>query len=235
LALALCVWLVIHNSFMTVKSISVVGSTRYSEQEIIALSQLEVGMSTFSIDEELVKQRIERERYLRCKLVDVAFDKVVLHVNERVPVATITHNGRTAIMDERGWVLEVSNHLAEGEQDYIRVEGMDVHRCSLGQPVTLNTPSRLTIYTQILIELRAMGGLELIKELDMTSMDSISLKTKDDFIVQMGNEYRIHEKLRAFLIVRDVVLEKRYHGGNVGGTIVVSDPTSPAYKPLSTE
>lgn len=232
IAVALGAWLIIHSAFMQIKSISVVGSTSFTEAEIIALSQLEKGMSTFDIDEELVMQRIERNRYLRCTLVDVAFDKVVLHVSQRVPVASIRHNGRLATLDERGWVLEVTNDLTQVDDTLITITGMDVHRCSLGQAVTLNTPSRLTVYTQILIELRAMGGLDLIEELDMTSMDSISLKTKDDFTVQLGNETRIHEKLRAMLIVREVVLEKGYYGQEEGGTIVVSDPTGPTYMPL---
>lgn len=233
LAVLVLTWTVIHNSFMQVKSIMVVGNTTVSAEEVIALSQLKLGMSTFSIDDELVIQRIEREGFLRCTLVDVSFDKVVIHVRERVPVASIQHNGQLVTLDDRGWVLSVSNNLSSVQEGLIAVTGLDVRRCSTGQAVTLYTPSRLTVYTQILIELKAMKGLDMIVELDMTSMDSITMKTNDGFTVQLGSESRIHEKLRAMMIVREVVLEKGYYGEQVGGTIVVSDPTSPTYRPLS--
>ena len=231
LAALVLTWTVVHNSFMQIKSITVVGNTSVPTEKVIELSQLKEGMSTFSIDDEQVIERIEREGFLRCTLVDVAFDKVVIHVREREKVATIRHNGQLVTLDDRGWVLEVSNDISQTVDGLITVTGLDVRRCSIGQAVTLHTPSRLTTYTQILIELKAMKGLDMIVELDMTSMDSITLKTDDGFTVQLGNESRIHEKLRAMLIVREVVLDKPEYGGQDGGTIVVSDPTSPTFRP----
>jgi len=228
-------WVVIHNSFMQIKRIEVVGNTTVSAQRVIELSQLTPGMSTFSIDDELVIERIEREGFLRCTLVDVSFDKVVLHVRERMPACIIRHNGQTLTLDDRGWVLKVNNDLNADAGGLIEVHGLDVRRSSLGQAVSLYTPRRLTVYTQILIELKAMKGLDMILELDMTSMDSITLKTNDGFTVQLGNEGRIHEKLRAMLVVHEVVLEKGYYGSEIGGTIVVSDPTSPTFQPLSAQ
>lgn len=233
IAVLVGVWLLIYNTFMQVKSIAVVGNTTVSAERVIELSQLQLGMSTFSIDEDLVKERIERDGMLRCTLVDVSFDKVVLHVRERQPVATVQHNGQLVTLDDRGWVLDVSSNLSQTREGLIAVSGLDVRRCSQGQVVTLVTPAKLTTYTQILIELKAMKGLDMIVELDMASMDSISLRTEDGFTVQLGNEKRIHEKLRAMLIVRETVLENCYYGTEVGGTIVVSDPTSPTYLPLS--
>ncbi len=235
LATLVLTWMLIHNAFMQVRSIEVVGNTTVSDERVIEMSQLQLGMSTFSIDDEKVIQRIEREGFLRCTLVDVSFDKVVIHVRERAPVSSIVHNGQLVTLDDRGWVLEVSNDLNQSTQGLITVHGLDVRRCSLGQAVTLYTPRRLTVYTQILIELRAMKGLDMIVELDMTSMDSITMKTSDGFTIQLGNETRIHEKLRAMMIVHEVVLEKGYYGSQIGGTIVVSDPTSPTYLPIKAQ
>lgn len=232
LAVTAALLFLLYSAFMTVKSITVVGNTSVPEKEIIALSQLEIGMNAMSIDDELVIERIERNRYLRCTLVDVSMDTVVLHVRERVPAVTIVQNGRLITLDDRGWVLEITDNLTAAADGLIAVQGLDVHHCALGQAVTLRTPSKLTVYTQLLVELKALGGLHLIVELDMTSMDSITLKTVDGFTIQMGNEGRIHEKVRAMLIVREVVLEKGYYGNTVGGTITVTDPTSPTYLKL---
>ncbi len=216
--------------FMTVRSITVVGNTNISTEKIIELSQLKLGMSTFDIDEKLVMERIGRERYLRCTLVDVSYDTVVLHVRQREPVACIIQNGRRITLDNRGWVLEISDDIHGPTAGLINVVGLDVQHCYLGQEVDLRDPARLAVYNRILVELKALGGLSLMTELDMTTMDSITLKTADGFTIMLGNEARIHEKIRAMLIVRESVLENRYYGDTMGGVIVVMHPETPAYR-----
>lgn len=218
-----------YSTTMTIKSITVQGSTSIPAEEIIAMSQLQEGMGSMFINVGTVKERIERSGVLRCTQVDVQMNRVVLHVKEREKIAYIVQNGRLATLDDRGWVLDTDEDLTRTMTGLIHVVGMDVSHCVEGQQVKLRMPSRLTAYTQLLVELRALGGLELIVELDMTSMDSITLKTEDDFVIHLGNEKRIHEKVRAMLILREVVLENRYYGSRIGGAIVVTDPTSPTY------
>lgn len=221
----------VHSVFATVRSINVEGNVNFTDEQIISLSGLEKGMSTFGIDEDAVMGRIGRERYLRCTLVDVSFDSVTIHVRERVPASTIVQNGRRIILDDRGWVLEISDDMYSVPQGLVSVTGLDVHSCTLGQSVTLRRPERLTTYTQILIELRALGGLGMVTELDMTTMDSITLTTTDGITVLLGDESNIHQKIRAMLVVHDNLLLNDFYGAQPGGTIVVADPTSPAYRP----
>lgn len=218
-----------YSTTMTIKSITIQGTTSIPAEEIIAMSQLKEGMGSMFINVDTVKERIERSGVLRCTQVDVQMNRVVLHVKERERIACIVQNGRLVTLDDRGWVLDTNEDLTSPRNGLIYVVGMDVSHCVQGQPVRLRMPSRLTAYTQLLVELRALGGLDLIVELDMTSMDSITLKTTDDFVIHLGNEKRIHEKVRAMLILREVVLENRYYGSRIGGTIVVTDPTSPTY------
>lgn len=225
----------LYSTTMTVQRITVVGSTTIPSEEIIAMSQLETGMGSVFIDVDLVKERIERSGVLRCMQVDVQMNHVVLHVKERQKIACIIQNGRLVTLDDRGWVLSADPNVEQTMDGLIRVQGLDVSYCEEGQPVRLRVPAKLTAYTQLLVELRALGGLDMIVELDMTSMDSISLKTRDGFTIKLGSAKRIHEKVRSLLIVHEVVLENRYYGSQVGGTIVVSDPTSPTYMKLDVQ
>lgn len=221
-----------HSVFATVRSISVEGNVRFTDEQVIACSGLTVGMSTFDIDAEAVIERIGREeRYLRCTLVDVSYDKVTIHVRERVPVCCVVQNGQLIVLDDRGWVLEIHDDLSTPTNGLISVSGLEITERHEGQVIGLRVPSRLTVYTQILIELRAMGGLELITELDLTTMDSITMKTEEGLTVLLGSESSVHEKLRAMLVVRENLLQNGYYGKASGGTIIVSDPGSPAYRP----
>lgn len=215
----------------TVRSINVVGATRFSNEHIIALSGLELGIHSGGIDEDEVAARIERERYLRCVLVDVSADSVTIHVRERYPAASVVQNGRRILLDERGWVLEISENIDYIPAGVVNVLGLEIEHCGLGQTVTLHMQERLFAYMQILVELRALGCLEGIVELDMTTMDSITLRMDDGTTILLGNEDLIHEKIRALSVVRENLILNNYYDKLPGGTIVVADPTSPAYMP----
>lgn len=224
--------LVANSLFGTVRVIRVQGNSRFSDAQVIAYSGLEIGMSNLGIDAEKVIERIGREQhYLRCTLVDVAYDTVTIHVRERVPVCCMIQNGQMIVMDDRGWVLEVYDQLSAPVDGLIRVTGLEVTERHEGMVVTLRQPAKLTVYTQILIELRAMEELGDIVELDMTNMDSITMKTTDGLTVLLGNESRVHEKLRAYQVLRRKLINNGYYNSAREGTIIVSSPEKPTYRP----
>ena len=210
-----------------VHAIHVSGNTTVTDEAIIRLSGLKVGQSSMTIDDEEVMRKIESNRYLRCTLVDVQWNAVTLHVKERVPAVYINHNGMIVTLDNRGFVLEESLASETGFESLVKVSGMNVRRCALGQQIALTSATQLQTFTQILVELKAMKGIDLIAELDMSSMDSIYLTTRDDFFVRLGSEDDLHAKLRAFLITREKVLQMGY----AKGTIDVTDPGRPTYLP----
>ena len=226
---------VLYSALFQVRAITVTGNSTISAEEIIRLSGLQVGQSSMTIDDESVMRRVENNRYLRCTLVDVKWDSVVIHVKERVPVAYFQHNGMLVTIDNRGFVLEETTDTHADMGSLILVTGMSVKRCALGQQVSLTTAAHLDVYTQILVELKAMQGLDLLKELDMSGMDNIFLTTHDGFTVRIGNEESIHEKLRAFLITRTRLLEMGYgddgDAATASGSIDVTDPGRPTFQP----
>ncbi len=224
-AIIVAVGIILYSALFQVRRITVNGNSTISAQEIIRQSGLKVGQNSLTIDDEAVMRRVEGNRYLRCTLVDVQWDSVTIHVKERVPAAYINHNGMVVLMDNRGFVLEESLSTYASYESLVKVIGLDVRRSALGQTISLNNAAQLETYTQVLVELKAMKGLDLLSELDMTSMDSIYLATRDGFYVRLGSEESIHEKLRAFMITRERVIEMGYSGG----TIDVTDPGRPTY------
>ena len=234
---------ILYSTLFQVRSIHVVGNESISEQEIIRLSGLSLGQNSMTIDDELVMRKVESNRYLRCTLVDVQWDEITIHVKERTPAVHLNRNGLVVVMDNRGYVLEETLQAGTKYDHLVKVIGMDVRRCSLGQQIVLHSQAQLDAYTQILVELKAMKGLHLLRELDMTSMDSIYLATSEQLFssldteaqiakrkiiyVRLGSEENIHEKLRAFMITRDKVLEMGYEAG----TIDVTDPSRPTFSP----
>lgn len=227
MAVVVAVAVVLYSALFQVRKITVTGNTTIPGQDIVRLSGLKIGQSSMTIDDEAVMRKIESNRYLRCTLVDVQWDSVTIHVRERVPAAYINHNGMVVVLDNRGYVLEETLNAHATYDHLVKVIGLDVHRSALGMQISLKSASQMETYTQILVELKAMNGLGLLSELDMSGMDSIYLATRDDFYVRLGSGDRIHEKLRAFMITHDRVLEMGYGRG----TIDVTDPGRPTFSP----
>lgn len=211
-----------------VRVINVVGASSVPEQEVIERSGIRMGQNGWSIDEEAVMRRVESHRYLRCTLVDVHLDTVTIHVRERVPKAYLHHNGMTITLDNRGYVLEETLDSEAADTALVKVNGLAIRRCALGQKINLSMTEQLETYTKILVELEAMKGLAMIRELDMTSMDSIYLVTSDGYQVRLGDENKIHEKLRAFMITKEALGEMSDTRGKTG-TIDVADPAGPSF------
>lgn len=234
---------ILYSTLFQVRSIRVVGNETIPEQEILRISGLHLGQNSMTIDDEQVMRKVESNRYLRCTLVDVQWDTVTIHVKERVPAVHMNRNGMVVVMDNRGFVLEETLQAGTKYDHLVEVIGLNVRRAPLGQRITLNSQAQLDAYTQILVELKAMKGLYLLRELDMSSMDSIYLATSEEpfssedteeeiakrriIYVRLGNSDSIHEKLRAFMITRDEVMKMGYDSG----TIDVTDPSRPTFSP----
>ena len=224
-AVLVVIAVILYSALFQVRTIQVVGNSTISDQEIIRLSGIRVGQSTMTIDDHAVMRRVEGNNSLRCTLVDVQWDTVIIHVRERVPAAYIRHNGMVQVLDNRGYVLWESRNITVPAGNLVQVAGLEVRRSEPGQQIVLTNRTQLETYTQILVELKAMKGLALIRELDMSSMDSIYLATHDGFKVRLGSEESIHEKLRAFLITREKLLEMAAGPG----TIDVTNPARPTF------
>lgn len=222
---------VLFGAVFRVRSITVSGSASISDAEIIRLSGISLGMNTISIDEALVEERLHNAQpYLRDVLVDVKWNSVAIHVREREPAAALKNRGVLVVTDNKGWVLEESQNTDDpAYSDLVFVSGLDVRHYVMGEQLILRNNAQLPVFSEILIELKAMGGLSLIKELDLSNMDSIYLDNGEGLLIRLGSSAQIHQKLRAMLITREKVLSMGYEKG----TIDVSDPIKPTFTPDS--
>lgn len=212
----------------SVREIRVQGNSRFSSEEIVRMSGIKVGMNRFRIQADDVTRRVETNRYLVCELVHMPeWGVVEIRVRERVCVAAIEYNGLLFYVDNRGMVLEENVNTSAPLTDKIRVKGLSVRRCDIGRIVSLNNDEQLSVFNEIMVELKVMSALDRIAELDMSSMESIFLVTRDDYSVRLGNGSDIHQKLRSMLLT----LEALYRDGRGPGAIDVSAPVNPTYIP----
>lgn len=223
---------IVYGTVFRVRSITVKGNINKTQQEIIAISGIKSGMSTFAIDDDQVERNIESDRYLSFVAVDKQLpDTVVIQVRERVAVAKINYCGIGYTIDNRGMVLEESQDT-DASQGLVTVEGLNIHYCAVGEPLSMNDADQLKAYAEIMIELKVMSGLAIVKELDLTNMDNLFLVTGEGYVVRLGDGSNIHAKLRSMLMTREKLNREGYEGR--GGTIDVSAPINPTYSPEGT-
>lgn len=219
----------VYSAVFQVRSITVQGMVKLTENEVKHLSGITEGMNIFAIDDNQVEKNINSNRYLSFVCVDKQLpDQVVIQVRERIPAAAVKFCGILYTMDNRGMVLEESLNMEE-DSGLVLVNGMDVHDCRVGSSISLNSSKQMTALTEILVELKVMSGLEQVKELDLSNMDNLFIVSRDGFTVRLGQAGDIHAKLRSMLLT----LEHLRSEGYKGGTVDVSSPVNPTYIPES--
>ncbi len=104
-----------------VDQVRIVGGSQLSQAEILALSDIQNGVSTFALDLELIGRKIEENSWVSRARVERIFPRQVnIVVSERVPAAII-NLGYLYYLDQAGEVFKV---LGRGDSfDYPVVTG----------------------------------------------------------------------------------------------------------------
>ena len=229
-AVAACVGFLVYGAVFRVRSVTVEGCRVISPEEVIRLSGISIGMNTFSISDDQVEAGVESNRYLSFVCVDRQLpDRVVIQVRERTPASQVKYCGIAYTLDNRGMVLEESQNTSETPEDLVLVNGLNIRRCMVGESLQLHSDSQMSVYTELLVELKVMSALDEVSELDLTDMDNLFLVSRDGYTVRLGDAGSLHAKLRAMLLTRDHLNAD----GHTGGTIDVSTPVNPTYTPDS--
>ena len=107
------------------------------------------------------------------------------------------------------------------------VEGFDIRLCEVGRTLSVVSAARMGVYTSVLMELKVMGALDQMRELDLADMDNLYLVSTDGYAVRLGDSQGLHAKLRSMLLT----LDKLRQDGYGPGTVDVSAPVNPSYIP----
>ena len=118
--------LLLASDLFRVNQITVQGNHRLTEQQVEALSDIEIGINTFSLDLELIGNKIEENPWVEKAQVQRIFPRqVVISLQERQPVAII-NLGYLYYIDKQGEVFKV---LGAGDSlDFPVVTGFNYER-----------------------------------------------------------------------------------------------------------
>ncbi len=152
--------LLLASDLFRVEQVAVQGNSRLTEQQIAALSDIQIGINTFSLDLGLIGRKIEENPWVQQADVRRIFPRqVVIDLKERRPVAII-NLGYLYYLDDRGEIFKVLG--ASDNLDYPIITGFNYDKAQ----------GHDTEYAQKLRQI--VGLLTDLSERNLFSLDQVS-------------------------------------------------------------
>lgn len=109
-AFVVCAYIVTHIDYFDINGIAVIGNDEISDEEIIHLSEIDMGDSIFDVHPLLVQHKIKENLYIEDVNVDRKFpNKIEIHVTERSCRAQFVKGNKYIITDKEGTVIDISS------------------------------------------------------------------------------------------------------------------------------
>lgn len=208
----LVVQLLLASDMFRVDQVSVQGGDHLSDAQIVALSDVRVGLNTFDLDLELIGNKIAENPWVRNAWVQRVFPRRIdIRVEERKPVAII-NLGYLYYLDEQGEVFKVLD--ADDSLDFPVVTGFDyqkIKQCDSGCATDLH---KVVALLQDLRQRQAFR-LDQISEIHREAAGGFALFTlnggvkirlgRDQFGRKLNRLERIYTELEPRLPILDYI------------------------------
>lgn len=138
--LAVCIALhfVLHIDYFTVDGITVAGNKEISDQEIVKLSEIEIGDNIFDVHPVFAQKRIKENLYLeKVNVKRMLPDRIEIIVQERGGKAQFKNGKEFVIIDSEGRVLEI----AKEEQQVTLVDNVEIKKAKLDKNIEVEDKS----------------------------------------------------------------------------------------------
>lgn len=206
-------------STLGIRSIQVEGNTKYDNQAIIAMSGLQIGQSVFSVNKAQVAKKLKKGfAYIRDVDIDISFKReAVIRITEAVEMGAVYANGGWVIVDKQGIGLQKKPIESERPLRQMYLKGAGTQTDEIGKQV-LDERS-LSIIAEICtaFETYKLGD---VSEIDMTSLNDIRVKWKNQIDIALGNDSNLTYEIAVAATTIPKILER--HGETATGLLNVS-------------
>ena len=228
-AAAAILWAALYYGVFVVRNIQIIGNSQVPDGEMIRLSGIRTGMPLFSVNTQEVERKLEQNPVLKFRYMEKKLpDTLIISVREREACCWMTWNGIMYTMDKQRAVLFETEDMTIQPSELVRVSGLEIRAGAMtGQTLVLDSVEQQMVFTNLFLEMKVLGCTRLIKEADLSNLNSLLLTTRDGFTVALGDSSNIHAKLRAMLLTREELLKRNYQGGVINVTL----PETPIFSP----
>ena len=231
LVLILAIAVILNESLLRIRQVTVSGNRTISAEQVIAYAGLNQSISYFAVNESKIKAGVENCQYLVYEGLEKRFpNSLTLFVREREIKVMVQEMNINYFLDEEGMVLERRNADEKETEDrtgLIVVTGLKPRDMRVGRILTPGTAAHLEAYREVLKELALQGFSDQISELNVTDPENLYLVTTDGYTAHLGDIGDLRAKIGT---VRAVVAKLREMGLK-GGMLEASIPAEVIYTP----
>lgn len=217
--------LVLYLFVFRVRTINVSGSSTLTRDEVIAHSGIRYGSSMFSVSAKKVGKSMEENGNLLLTGMSRKWPATVnITVDERRGELMVISGATFIVLDGEMHVLSSGYDKPQGET--IRVTGLDVISYREGERLTAGE-TRLAKAQEIYAILREIGAAHMIREIDVSDLNNITLTSSREVTVFLGDGDGLRDKL----LWAQGALNDLMSRGEKGGRIDVTSGNKADYKP----
>ena len=218
---------IIRDNVLVIRKLTVHGITNVPWQTVALSAGLNASSNYFNLDEETIKEGINRNRYLVYLGMDKGFpNKLTISVKERLPIANIRYIGINYVMADDGMILEKvrDNQLVE---DLTTISGLSIQDIQVGSLPALRRNDQMPACVELLQELILQGMMANVQDINFSEPGTIYMTTRNGYTVHLGNRQYLRAKVGT---VRGVIQELQKQGYQ-GGVIEATVPGEANYRP----
>ncbi len=206
------VQLLMASDLFRVEQVAVRGNDRLTEEQIVVLSDIQIGVNTFNLDLDLIGRKIEENPWVEEAWVQRIFPRqVAITLKERNPVAII-NLGYLYYLDDQGEVFKVLD--AADKLDYPVITGFDYDKAKGHDAKYVQCLKQIV---GLLTDLRArrLFSLDQVSEIHYEAGGGLSLFTLEggvkvklghgNYRKKLGRLERIYVQLQPKLPILDYI------------------------------
>lgn len=226
------VLLFVFRSVFAIRSVQVQGNSYCTVQEVVASSGIKVGESIFSVKESQVRENINKNRYLEFVSVWREYfpSTVIITVTEHAPQTKFMWMGVPYLVGDHWIVLEDSQRIDYESVHVPEIIGMTVSQARVGQEVVYGVAGQADAIRKVVEALALEGIMGDIVDINVTSPDSIMMRTEAGLQIALGDDNQLGEKMA---YVGDLLPRLATFGSLQGALLDVSSGQSADFRPAA--
>ena len=183
--------------FFRVSEVEIEGESRYSDEQIIAASGIEMGDSMVLLRSAPSEDAIRSDMpYIGSVIVEKQYPgKVIIKVDEKAAVACMRVGNETWLLDSDMKALEETDGLAV--KKYTFIKGFTSAEATAGRRISVDEDenTKLRYSSEVLSGLEELGIIGDVTLVDVSNISGITVHYQDKFRVKLGTGENIQHKL----------------------------------------
>lgn len=182
-----------------ISSISVKGTgTKYSSDQILMASGIDVGDNMVRTNFKKVEERIEKglPYVLDAKITKTVTGKVTINITDTKAATAVKTSQGYVIADVNGKTLEIVKTLPENSKlMLLKIKGTVT--ATPGEPFAFNDANEKALYDELMTLLNEVGIASDLTEMDLTNRGSLKLIYQNRLRLLLGSTEKLDEKIKS--------------------------------------